>query len=36
MGKEKVKYAVCRGEGRQAADEFHFEDVELDYVGKFA
>ena len=29
-------YKVCRGGGRQAADEFHFEDVELECVGKFA
>ena len=27
---------VCRGGGRQAADEFHFEDVELECVGEFA
>ena len=27
---------VCRGGGRQAADEFRFEDVELECVGKFA
>ena len=27
---------VCRGGGRQAANEFHFEDVELECVGKFA
>ena len=26
---------VCRGEGRQAVDEFCFEDVELECVGKF-
>ena len=27
---------VCRNGGRQAADEFCFEDVELECVGKFA
>ena len=27
---------VCRGGGRQAANEFHFEDVELECVGDFA
>ena len=27
---------VCRGGGRQAAKEFHFEDVELECVGEFA
>ena len=27
---------VCRGGERQAADEFHFEDVELECVGEFA
>ena len=27
---------VCRGGGRQAADEFRFEDVELECVRKFA
>ena len=27
---------VCRGGGRQAADEFCFEDVELKFVGEFA
>ena len=27
---------VCRGGGRQVADEFRFEDVELECVGKFA
>ena len=30
---------VCKvfsGRGRQAADEFQFEDVELEYVGEFA
>ena len=27
---------VCRGGGRQTADEFCFEDVELECVGKFA
>ena len=26
---------VCGGRGRKAADEFHFEDVELECVGKF-
>ena len=26
---------VCRGGERQAADEFHFKDVELECVGKF-
>ena len=27
---------MCRVEGRQTADEFRFEDVELECVGKFA
>ena len=27
---------VCRGGGRQAADEFCFKDVELEYVGESA
>ena len=27
---------VCRGGGRQAANEFCFEDVELECVGEFA
>ena len=27
---------VCRGGGRQAADEFLFKNVELECVGKFA
>ena len=27
---------VCRGGGRKAADEFHFEDVEFECVGEFA
>ena len=27
---------VCRGGGRQAADEFRFVDVELECVGEFA
>ena len=26
---------VCRDGGRQAADEFRFEDVELECVGEF-
>ena len=26
---------VCRGEGRKAVEEFCFEDVELEFVGKF-
>ena len=26
----------CKGGGRQAADEFRYEDVELEYFGKFA
>ena len=32
----RVLCAVCRGGERQAADEFHFEDVELQCVGEFA
>ena len=31
----KVLCAVCRGGGKQAADEFCFEDVELECVGEF-
>ena len=27
---------MCRGEGRNAVEEFCFKDVELDYVGEFA
>ena len=27
---------MCRGGGRKAADEFRFEDVELECVGEFA
>ena len=27
---------MCRGGGRKAADEFHFEDVKLECVGEFA
>ena len=27
---------VCKGGGRKAADEFHFEDVKLECVGEFA
>ena len=27
---------MCRGEGRKAVEEFCFEDVELECVGKFA
>ena len=27
---------MCRAEGRKAADEFHFEDVKLECVCKFA
>ena len=27
---------MCRGGGRQAADEFSFEDVELECVAEFA
>ena len=27
---------MCRGGGRKAADEFHFEVVELECVGEFA
>ena len=27
---------MCRGGGRQATDEFGFENVELECVGKFA
>ena len=27
---------MCRGERRKAADEFHFEDVQLECVGEFA
>ena len=27
---------MCRGRGEKVADEFHFEDVELECVGKFA
>ena len=27
---------MCRGGGRQATDEFRFEDVELECVGEFA
>ena len=27
---------VCKGGGRHAADEFRFEDVELECVDKFA
>ena len=27
--------SVCRGGGRKAADQFHFEDDELECVGKF-
>ena len=26
---------MCRGEGRQAADEFYFKDIELECVGEF-
>ena len=32
----RVLYAVCRVGGRKAADEFCFEDVELEYVREFA
>ena len=28
-----VVYKICRGGGRKAADEFHFEDVKLECVG---
>ena len=27
---------TCRAGGRKAADEFHFEDVKLEYVYEFA
>ena len=29
-------YKVCRGGGRKTADEFCFEDIELECVGEFA
>ena len=32
----RVLHAVCRAGGRKAADEFHFNDVKLEYACKFA
>ena len=39
FGKSGIGFCVqnvCRGGGRKAADEFRFEDVELEFVGEFA
>ena len=33
---QSIVCKVCRGGGRKAADEFHFEDVKLECVNKFA